>query len=231
MLPCALFIPLTVTSCTHSVVKHGRQYFDTHAYYYSWSCEKLDFKFSTLPFRIDTPRFAEGNENQAQSFSVTPLEISSSSFYFDIFLSEESDIETKINYWTSQQWKSQWEPFFDRSIIFWKYTEYYDAFFCYKFSIVTESIDDTINVGGGRYFTNWTLKTLLTDSDIHFFQKKDIPDEVSQQYQTFKEFFLANNELTFESYSTIEDEIPLNERIKYFDERKKISRYRILLNS
>jgi hypothetical protein len=76
--------------------------------------------------------------------------------------------------------------------------------------------------------TNWTLETALTNSDIHFFQKKDnIPEEVLQRYETFRDFFLLNNELTFNSSKIIDkSEILEHDSIWYFDERKKIERWR-----
>jgi hypothetical protein len=55
-------------------------------------------------------------------------------------------------------------------------------------------------------------------------QIEDIPNEVLQRYETFKDFFLLNNELTFNSYKIIEDEITERDQITYFDNRKKIKR-------
>jgi hypothetical protein len=83
--------------------------------------------------------------------------------------------------------------------------------------------------------TNWTLETLLTNSDIHFFSKigqtEEIPNEVLQRYETFKDFFLLNNELTFNTTSNDIEHIPHIEDVFCFDERKNIWRKRFALNS
>jgi hypothetical protein len=79
--------------------------------------------------------------------------------------------------------------------------------------------------------TNWTLETSLTDSSIYFFQKKDIPEDVLQQYNTIRDYLLLNDELTFNTYEPVEDEIPYTKVISYSDRRKNILRLRTLLNN
>ncbi|MDR2846994.1 MAG: hypothetical protein LBV22_01500 [Mycoplasmataceae bacterium] len=207
----------------------GRKHFDIHADNYFWECGELDLKFTTSRFYTGSGDYV----NEPRSLAFTPIEISSTPTYLDIYLSENTDIERKINHHFSRRWKAEWEPFFDRSLIFWKYTEYYDAFFCYKFNDVIETLDDIFvsEINPNDFRTNWTLKTSLTTDDIHFFQKKDIPDEASQRYEDIKEFFLLNNELTFNSRMTLKGEIPSAKYVMYHDSRKNIRRCRTLLNN
>ncbi|MDR2847460.1 MAG: hypothetical protein LBV22_03950 [Mycoplasmataceae bacterium] len=249
LLPCALFIPLTLTSCTPDV-KRGREYFDTHADVYLWKCNELEkFFFHSKAFGIQNPGYTHTYNyphNYLSPLSIAPLNSPSSWEYFDGFLSENLITDAKMNTGLSQYWKKMWESFYDRSVVFWKHTDYYDVYFCYRFINVIESTDDKIrSLANPREFTtNWTLETELKEEDIHFFpidtEVENFPDDVLLRYNGIKSFFLSNNKLTFNSlrytdeYESIYPFGALIQQLKWvnhFDKRRNITIHKLTLNN
>ncbi|MDR2846927.1 MAG: hypothetical protein LBV22_01165, partial [Mycoplasmataceae bacterium] len=218
--------------------KCGRKYFDTHADYYLWKSNELEKSFfHSKAFGIQRVTYLPYDNyphNYLLPLSITPLNSPPSWEYFDVFLSENLITDAKMNTELSEYWKKMWESFYDRSVVFWKHTDYYDVYFCYRFINVIESTDDKIRsiINPREFATNWTLETELKEEDIYFFptdtEVENFPDDVLLRYNGIKSFFLSNNKLTFNSsvmryvdksmYPTGVPQQPL-EWVNHFDKR------------